>query len=290
MSESNPSSDANKPSTSPKERPPLQGSQLKSARLYIGNVAFSVTQADLEGELKNNNQTAVSVQLMSYPNGRSKGCAIIEMPDTDEAAKAGNYLTGKELKGRTIYAREDREEKGFTSVKKTNSSSNNNSKTTTGGSSRGRGGFSTRGRGGVRRGAMSIFGSGGRGGAGGSKRSDRNYDEDKKEYNRGTTTSSSTTTTTNNNNNSNTKTESDGSSLFVGNISWDTTWQTLKDIFSAHGSVVRADVAMDKFTKRSRGYGTVKMSSAAEAEAAIKALNDTEVDGRNIQVRKDTRA
>ncbi|CAN6223946.1 unnamed protein product [Urochloa humidicola] len=72
--------------------------------------------------------------------------------------------------------------------------------------------------------------------------------------------------------------------LYVGNISRTVTNDELRDMFAAHGTVERAEVMYDKYTNRSRRFGFVTMSTAEEANAAIEALNDTEVGGRKIKV------
>ena len=72
--------------------------------------------------------------------------------------------------------------------------------------------------------------------------------------------------------------------LFVGSLSWDTTDESLGGFFAQSGTVVSASVIKDKFTGKSRGFGFVEMSSEDEAQAAIQALNDSEVQGRQITV------
>ncbi len=72
--------------------------------------------------------------------------------------------------------------------------------------------------------------------------------------------------------------------LYVGNISFRTTEDDLRDLFSAHGNVSRATMVTDRDTGRSRGFAFVEMSSDAEAKAAIEALDGQTVDGRTIQV------
>ena len=72
--------------------------------------------------------------------------------------------------------------------------------------------------------------------------------------------------------------------LFVGSLSWDTTDTTLKDFFSQAGTVNSAQVIMDKYTGKSRGFGFVEMSSDAEAAKAIETLNGQTLDGRAIAV------
>jgi nucleolin len=70
----------------------------------------------------------------------------------------------------------------------------------------------------------------------------------------------------------------------VGSLPWSVSDDKLKEIFEAHGTVVSAKVITDRDTNRSRGFGFVEMESSSDASNAIKALNETEVDGRNIVV------
>ncbi len=72
--------------------------------------------------------------------------------------------------------------------------------------------------------------------------------------------------------------------LYVGGLPYSITDQQLEELFAAHGTVESAKVITDKFTDRSRGFGFVEMSSQQEAEAAIAALNGTELEGRTLTV------
>jgi cold-inducible RNA-binding protein len=72
--------------------------------------------------------------------------------------------------------------------------------------------------------------------------------------------------------------------LYVGNLSFNTSNQDLIDLFSASGTVSSANIIEDRETGRSRGFGFVEMSSPAEAQEAISALNGKEVDGRALKV------
>src|SRR5436190_8481340 len=72
--------------------------------------------------------------------------------------------------------------------------------------------------------------------------------------------------------------------LFVGNLSFNTTENDLQDAFAAHGTVVEANLMVDRVSGRPRGFGFVTMSTAEEAQAAINALNGASVDGRNLTV------
>ena len=70
--------------------------------------------------------------------------------------------------------------------------------------------------------------------------------------------------------------------IYVGNISWGLTDQDLENVFAEHGTVTSAKIITDRATGRSRGFGFVEMSDGGEA--AIEALNETEVDGRSLVV------
>ncbi len=72
--------------------------------------------------------------------------------------------------------------------------------------------------------------------------------------------------------------------IYVGNLPHSITDGELEEIFKAHGSVVSAQVIVDRETRRSKGFGFVEMSSDDEAQAAIDALNGTEVQGRALTV------
>ncbi|MEK9140559.1 MAG: RNA-binding protein, partial [Nitrospirota bacterium] len=62
------------------------------------------------------------------------------------------------------------------------------------------------------------------------------------------------------------------------------TEQQLSDLFAAHGAVASSRIITDKFTGQSRGFGFVEMSSDSEAQAAITALNGSEMGGRTLTV------
>lgn len=72
--------------------------------------------------------------------------------------------------------------------------------------------------------------------------------------------------------------------LFVGNLSFDTTENDLQDAFAAHGTVVEANLMVDRMTGRARGFGFVTMSTPEEAQKAIEALNGRDVGGRALTV------
>jgi RNA recognition motif-containing protein len=75
-----------------------------------------------------------------------------------------------------------------------------------------------------------------------------------------------------------------GRKLYVGNLNYDTTNETLAEVFSAHGKVDSAEVIMDRMTGRAKGFGFVEMSTDQEAQAAVAALNGKQIDGRTVVV------
>ncbi len=74
--------------------------------------------------------------------------------------------------------------------------------------------------------------------------------------------------------------------IYVGNLSLDTTRERLQALFQNHGAVQAARLAKDRETGNLRGFGFVEMADAAQANAAIAALNGTTVDGRNLKVKQ----
>jgi RNA recognition motif-containing protein len=72
--------------------------------------------------------------------------------------------------------------------------------------------------------------------------------------------------------------------LYVGNLSYDTNENSLRTAFAQSGTVVSVDMIQDRNTGRMKGFAFVTMGNQEEAEAAIKALNETMLDNRAIQV------
>jgi RNA recognition motif-containing protein len=72
--------------------------------------------------------------------------------------------------------------------------------------------------------------------------------------------------------------------IYVGNLPWGIDDDLLRELFAEFGDVTSANVIMDKFSGRSKGFGFVEMPNDSDAESAIKALNEKEVKGRNLRV------
>jgi len=72
--------------------------------------------------------------------------------------------------------------------------------------------------------------------------------------------------------------------LFVWNLSWNLTWQELKEVFSEFGEVNFVRIITDRETGRSKGFGFVEFASVEEATAAKDAMQGQEVDGRELKI------
>ncbi|MBU1238865.1 RNA-binding protein [Myxococcota bacterium] len=72
--------------------------------------------------------------------------------------------------------------------------------------------------------------------------------------------------------------------IYVGNLSYTTNENDLRNAFEVHGEVVSAKIVTDRETGRSKGFGFVEMGGASEGQSAVNSLNGTEMDGRSITV------
>jgi len=72
--------------------------------------------------------------------------------------------------------------------------------------------------------------------------------------------------------------------MYVSNLSFHTDDEILRTLFSQFGNVTSAKVIKDRITGQSRGFGFVEMANATEGEAAIKSLNNKEIEGRALSV------
>ncbi|PIZ65400.1 RNA-binding protein [Candidatus Roizmanbacteria bacterium CG_4_10_14_0_2_um_filter_36_9] len=74
--------------------------------------------------------------------------------------------------------------------------------------------------------------------------------------------------------------------IFIGNLPWTVRDEGLREIFSQFGEITDAVVIIDRRTNRSKGFGFVTFTEESAADAAIKAMHEQEVEGRNIIVNK----
>lgn len=72
--------------------------------------------------------------------------------------------------------------------------------------------------------------------------------------------------------------------IYVGNLSFDTTEDDLRDLFAQHGEVVKVSIITDRDTGRSRGFGFVEMADAGQGNEAIEKTNGAELQGRTLTV------
>ncbi|MEI8093600.1 MAG: RNA-binding protein [Spirochaetales bacterium] len=72
--------------------------------------------------------------------------------------------------------------------------------------------------------------------------------------------------------------------IYVGNLSYHTTEDSLRNGFAQFGEVVSANIVMDRYTGSSKGFGFVEMGSDQAANAAIAGMNGQEMDGRQLRV------
>jgi len=72
--------------------------------------------------------------------------------------------------------------------------------------------------------------------------------------------------------------------IYVGNLAYSVTEDELREAFGAYGEISSVSLITDKFSGQSKGFGFVEMPNNSEADAAIKALNETSLKGRNIKV------
>jgi cold-inducible RNA-binding protein len=72
--------------------------------------------------------------------------------------------------------------------------------------------------------------------------------------------------------------------IYVGNLSFATSEETVRSLFEAHGTVDRVNIARDRATGQPRGFGFVEMTNDSEADQAMNALNGRDIDGRTLNV------
>ena len=75
-----------------------------------------------------------------------------------------------------------------------------------------------------------------------------------------------------------------GTKLYIGNLAFSSTEDSITNLFSQHGSVVSCQLITDRDTGRSKGFGFVEMSTSEEAQTVISSLDGREVGGRQIKV------
>lgn len=88
-----------------------EGAADRGKRVYVGNLAWQVSWQDLKDHMKTTGLEVTRANIITAPDGRSKGCGIVEFATAKDAAQAVATLNDSELKGRQIFVREDREDR-----------------------------------------------------------------------------------------------------------------------------------------------------------------------------------
>lgn len=277
-----------------------------SRRVYVGNLDWSVSWQDLKDHMKIFGGHVLRADVLQFPDGRSKGCGIVEFGSVQEAATAMARLQNSELKGRKIFLREDREAASPAQIslggelpsRRVILGDNASSPTANGkkvlvdnlpedyswqdlkdlmktiGAVK-------------RADVVQQAGADGQLGV-----AEFVHESD------AILAVSSLNGHIVNGRAIRLRLDDHGSlvamvkqsivpkRLYVGQLPFDVAWQDLKDHFKVIGPVLRADVALDG-SGRSRGFGFVEYENAEDATRAISQLNDSLFGGRRIYVRED---
>jgi RNA recognition motif-containing protein len=297
------------------------GEQAQGRRVYVGNLSWAVDSKDLNDFMKQAGEVVHAEIMVDPHSGRSKGCGVVEFANEEDAQNAITNLCSTELKGRTIFVREDRENlnkvAGGGSVSGGQRLMNNPSV------------FVSdihpmcswqdlkdhmRKAGNVD--SATIFSNqGGETNSGIvvyqrpqdaarairelqgtelhrmllSVREDRMPSGGGGGGGGGGSVRAPGGRSPGRGGEGRGHRSEPGSQLFITNISTKTTWYELKDHFRACGDVKRADIKMTP-QGESKGFGTVAFATKKEAEAAIQSLNGSELQGSNLEVRLDRKS
>lgn len=72
--------------------------------------------------------------------------------------------------------------------------------------------------------------------------------------------------------------------IYIGNLPYTISEDELRDLFATHGEVSSANIIIDRDSGRSKGFGFIEMPDKTQAESAINAINESDVQGRNVRV------
>jgi len=267
----------------------------QSRRVYVGNIPWDVAWQDLKDHMRQAGEVLFA-EVLKNPDGRSKGCGIVEYSQPSEAKDAINDLNDTELNGRMIFVREDRENVNAPSMHDSDGDTPMHNPVTS--VYVGNVSFECswqdlkdhmRQAGNVDQANILHFEDGRSKGCAivtyqkpqDAQRAIRELQnsilhgrpifvrEDREQASQFTATQPL--------------------QLFVGNLSYDTTWRDLKHHFRQCGEVERAEV-MEGPDGRKRGYGTVRFYRSRDAQNAIRRFNGDDFMGRRLEVRVDHKA
>jgi len=296
-------------------RTPRESNEVKNSRVYVGNLSWGVSWQDLKDHMKSTGLNALRANIITGPDGRSKGCGIVEFATPEEAQQAVLTLNDTELSGRQIFVREDREDK--TPVAASFSPQNRaapGSRFSTGTQSQNKrvyvGNLSwdvrwqdlkdhMRQAGEVAHAEIICEPSGRSKGCGVVEFSTEEAaqeaistltDTDLKGrmiFVREDRESNSTTVNAHPAGSLHSgRSGNDNCAVYVWNMSFETSWQDLKDHMRKAGNVNQANIVEDQ-NGTSTGCAVVVYQKPQEAARAIRELQNSELDGRNICIRED---
>jgi RNA recognition motif-containing protein len=261
-------------------------SQQANVSVFVGNLAYETSWQDLKDHMRKAGNVDF-VKILSHEDGTSKGCAIVKYQKPPEAARAIRELNNSILDDRSISVREDHEQNHGSNDAVSQLFVGNISYDTTWGELKDL--FRTCGD--VDHVEVMEFPDGKKKGFAtvkffhtkdaqkairqfnGFEFQGRNLEVRFDAHFKSDTPAS-------------TRINRDDTVLFVGNLSYETSWKDLKDLFRYCGAVEHVDV-MEFPDGRKKGFGTVKFASSAEANAAIEQFNGVEFQGRILEVRWD---
>lgn len=326
----------------------LQPNDDRKRRVYVGNLAWSVSWQDLKDLMKGTGHDVTRADIMTTPDGRSKGCGIVEFATPEGAAEAVATLNDVELNGRQIFVREDREDRGGGGKTGGGQRFNNQFYQRSNYPQRQRGGHYnplSRGSRGAASGAPTVsFPSDSQAQSRRVYVGNLSWDvtwQELKEHMRSAGEVVFAEIITEQNGRSKgcgivhyateeeaqqaistlAHTELNGrtifvredregnatapggpaagsalappfsnhgnSSVYVWNLSYDTSWQELKDHMRKAGNVDQATILTDPNTGSSIGCGTVVFQKPQDAQRSIRDLQESELNGRPIKIRED---
>jgi len=244
------------------------GGGSSGCRVFVGNLAFSVSWQDLKDHMRKVGDV-LHCDVLSDPGTAmgSKGCGIVEFSSPSEAQRAIRELTETELRGRKIFVREDREPPGGGGGGRGGGRADAASESAARRDTPTRGGATSE----LARRGLAAAGASVRGGSLGSRRHDDDPPWVAARAERGSGGGGG------------------GSrSVFVGNLAYSVTWPELKDHMRQAGDVVHCDIIAEPGTAMgSKGCGLVRYASFKDARRAIRELSETTIRGRPIFVRED---
>uniref|UniRef100_A0A7S2W0R0 RRM domain-containing protein n=1 Tax=Eucampia antarctica TaxID=49252 RepID=A0A7S2W0R0_9STRA len=290
-----------------------------SCRVYVGNLSWDVSWRDLKDWMQSTGCEVSRADVLASPDGRSKGCGIVEFATAEMAEKAVETLNDTELKGRAIFVREDRESNSSSgyytqqtegeSAPSPSASPAEADSCASGGESQGRrvyvGNLSwdvawqdlkdhMRQAGEVSFAEVMNESDGRSKGCGIVEFATAEEAKDAIE----TLTDSELkgrmifvredreSTSSGGGGNFQSGSKEGSTSVFVGNLSYETSWQDLKDHMRQAGNVDEANVlSMDD--GRSKGCGIVQYQRAQDADRAVRELQNSILQGRPIFCRED---